>query len=285
MHSIQYSDSNVIPLQLLQRWRSPFFGSFTIIPLFQSLGITSFVHISLKRSVKALHAKCMSVLSISAQMLSVPGAFPDVICCIACVTSCSVGTPVAIIGSLFGAGVSSYGNWFSDQNFWELLGPSLSLGFLCCQRIHFIVLDNAYNCLVMSAELFLQSIYYTHFSSLYSNFHFHCNIVQVSCLVVPSAFLDLLIFDTIYSNCSRRWIILDLVSRTFDLIVFLSSILFHVSVDSHVLSVLLRYPRVFFAVLQYTSLIWFNLICLFSAHKLELILYFHDKWFQYLFYC
>ena len=41
-------------------------------------------------------------------------------------------------------------------------------------------------------------------------------------------------------------------------IFFLSSILLHVSVDSHVLSVLLRYPIVFFAVLQNTSLIWFH---------------------------
>ena len=51
------------------------------------------------------------------QMLSLPGAFPASICCIACVTSCSVGTPVAISRSSFGVGggVSSYSNWFSVQ--------------------------------------------------------------------------------------------------------------------------------------------------------------------------
>ena len=101
-------------------WRSPFFGRFTIIPLFQSLGITSFVHISLK---------CVS--SISLQMLSVTGAFPDFICCIACVTSCSVGTSVAISRSSFGGvgggGDSSYGNYI--QNFWKVLGPFLNCGF------------------------------------------------------------------------------------------------------------------------------------------------------------
>ena len=78
----------------------PSFGSSLIRPIFQSLGITSFVHISLKRSVKTLSAKCMSVLSISVQMLSIPGAFPDLICYIACVTSCSVGTPVVISRSI-----------------------------------------------------------------------------------------------------------------------------------------------------------------------------------------
>ena len=39
-----------------------------LIPLFQSLGITSFVHIYLKRSVKTLPAKCMSVLSRCCQI-------------------------------------------------------------------------------------------------------------------------------------------------------------------------------------------------------------------------
>ena len=50
----------------------------------------------IKRSVKTLPVKFMSVLSIYVQMLSIPGAFPNFICCIACVTSCSVGTPVDI---------------------------------------------------------------------------------------------------------------------------------------------------------------------------------------------
>ena len=38
------------------------------------------------------------------QMLSVPGAFPGFICCIACLTSCSGGTPVAISRSSLGVG-------------------------------------------------------------------------------------------------------------------------------------------------------------------------------------
>ena len=45
------------------------------------------------------------------QMLSVPGALQDFICCIACVTSCSVGTPIAISRASFGGGGgNSYGN-------------------------------------------------------------------------------------------------------------------------------------------------------------------------------
>ena len=120
------------------------------------------------------------------------------LCCIVWVTSCSVGTPVPISISSFGVGVSSYGSWFSVQNFWKVLNPPLSLGFLCSLRIPFLVLNNSYTCLGVSAELFGQSINCNHFPSLCSSFHFHCNIVHMSSLVVPSAFLDLLIFDTVF---------------------------------------------------------------------------------------
>ena len=56
-------------------------------------------------------AKCMSVLSIYIYMLSVLGAFPGLIYCIACVTSCSVDTPVAISRSSFGV-------WSGGQQLW-----------------------------------------------------------------------------------------------------------------------------------------------------------------------
>ena len=45
-------DSSVIPLQFLQRLRFPLFGSLTISPDFQSTGISSSSHISLKISVR-----------------------------------------------------------------------------------------------------------------------------------------------------------------------------------------------------------------------------------------
>ena len=48
-----------------------------------------------------------SVFSSSMQMLSIPGDFPAFICFIAWVTSCSVGTPVAISRSSLGAGGSA----------------------------------------------------------------------------------------------------------------------------------------------------------------------------------
>ena len=71
-------------------------------------------------------SKRMPVLSMYVQMLSVPGAVPDFICCIACVTSCSVGTPVYLYIYIYiviwcvcvGDGViSSYGSRFSVPNF------------------------------------------------------------------------------------------------------------------------------------------------------------------------
>ena len=72
----------------------------------------------------------MCILRIYLQMLSVPCAFPDFICCIACcITSCSVGTSVALSRSSFdgGGGFRSYGN--SIQNFKKVFGPSLNCGF------------------------------------------------------------------------------------------------------------------------------------------------------------
>ena len=41
------TDNNVIPRQLLQLVKSPFFGIFIIAPFFQSFGIFSWVHLSL----------------------------------------------------------------------------------------------------------------------------------------------------------------------------------------------------------------------------------------------
>ena len=99
--------------------------------------------------------------------------------------------------------------------------------------------------------------------------------VHMSSLVAPSVFFISLSL-ILYSNCSRALILLDLVLKFFDLMGFLSSILLHVSVDSYVMSVLLRYPRVFFAALQYTSLIWYHCPPLvgdlsLQCQKLELI--------------
>ena len=74
----------------------------------------------------------------------------------------------------------------------------LAWGFVCCQMIPFLVLNNVYNCLGVSGELFGQSVNCNHFSPLCSSFYFHYNIVHMSSLVVPSAFLDLLIFDTVF---------------------------------------------------------------------------------------
>ena len=81
--------------------------SLVFLPLFQSLGISFVVHISLKRSVKTFPAVITSVFSSSMQMLSVPGDFRVFICFIAWVTSCSVGTPVAISRLSLGAGGSA----------------------------------------------------------------------------------------------------------------------------------------------------------------------------------
>ena len=145
-----------------------------------------------------------------------------------------------------------------------------------------------YTCLGVSRELFGQSINCTQFPSLCSSYQFSFQYCPTWALLSCRTLFLISLSLILYSNCSRSWILLDLMLRIFGLMGFLSSILLHVSVDSHVLSVLLRYPRVFFAVLQYTSLILFHFpsncgwFYLFSAQKPELILYFHNKCFQYL---
>ena len=50
LNTLLVTDNSVIPLQFLQRLRFPFFGSLTISPVFQSTGISSSSHISLKIS-------------------------------------------------------------------------------------------------------------------------------------------------------------------------------------------------------------------------------------------
>ena len=52
LNTLVVMDSNVIPLQFLQRLRFPFFGSLTISPVFESTGISFSSHISLKISAR-----------------------------------------------------------------------------------------------------------------------------------------------------------------------------------------------------------------------------------------
>ena len=43
--------SNIIPRQLLQSPRSPFFGSLTIVPVFHPFGVSSISHIKILRRI------------------------------------------------------------------------------------------------------------------------------------------------------------------------------------------------------------------------------------------
>ena len=70
-------DNIVILLQFLQRLRSPFFGSLTISPIFQSPGVSSVSHSPSKISVKAPMVTSPPAFNISALTQYAPGAFPD----------------------------------------------------------------------------------------------------------------------------------------------------------------------------------------------------------------
>ena len=111
-----------------------------------------------------------SVFSSSMQMLSIPGDFPVFICFIAWVTSCSVGTPVAISRSSLGAGGSAV-----------MVGASVLRTSVKCSahRLACIcsvvsafpsVFDNACGYLGVSAELLCYPVYCAKFTFLCRSF-------------------------------------------------------------------------------------------------------------------
>ena len=98
-------DNRVIPLQFLQRLRSPFFGSLTISPIFQLPGVSSVSHIPSKISVKAPMVTSPA-FNISALTQSEPGAFPDFMVLIAFLTSADGGSVLTFRSSLL-SGISA----------------------------------------------------------------------------------------------------------------------------------------------------------------------------------
>jgi len=109
--------SSVMPRQLLQSPRSPFLGSFTMTPLFQSSGISSVSHISWRIRCNSRGVATVSELSISAQTPFSPGALPFFSFCMALVTSPSVMGPRLMSRSASAASISaSAGGSGSFQN-------------------------------------------------------------------------------------------------------------------------------------------------------------------------
>ena len=92
----------------------PFFGSLTIIQVFQSTAISSPSHISLNISVRVSVMTSPPAFSISALTPSAPGGFPDSMLSIADFTSFAVG------GSMFTGRCSSLSGMSSTS-----LGTSL----------------------------------------------------------------------------------------------------------------------------------------------------------------
>ena len=107
LNTLLVMDNSVIPLQFLQRLRFPFFGSLTISQVFQSTGISSSSHISLKISVRVSVMTSPPAFSISALMPSAPGAFPDFMLSIADFTSFAVGGSMLTSRSSSLSGMSS----------------------------------------------------------------------------------------------------------------------------------------------------------------------------------
>ena len=104
---ITVMDSSVIPLQFLQSMRFPFFGSLTIRLVFQSTGISSSSHISLKISLMVSVMTSPPAFSISALTPSAPSAFSDFMLSIADSTSFAVGGSMLTSTSSSLSGMSS----------------------------------------------------------------------------------------------------------------------------------------------------------------------------------
>ena len=83
-------DNKVMPRQLLQFPKSPFFGSLIIVPVFQLSGVFFSSHILWKIWHRILGVSCSSAFSIYVQTLSLPGAFPFFWALMASLTSASV---------------------------------------------------------------------------------------------------------------------------------------------------------------------------------------------------
>ena len=101
-------DSKVIPCQLLQSAVSPFFGSLTIKPSYQSRGNLSVSQIYLNRGYSMSVLVEISALSSSAATLSEPAALLFLSSLMATLISLGVG-PSAFIGSSIGFGLNLRG--------------------------------------------------------------------------------------------------------------------------------------------------------------------------------
>ena len=94
------TDKRVIPRQLLQSLRDPFFGILIITPLLQSVGISSCSQIFVNKGVRMVAASSGSALNSSAFRLSWPGAFPFFRELMAWMISLLVGTSVLMSRSV-----------------------------------------------------------------------------------------------------------------------------------------------------------------------------------------
>ena len=119
------TDKRVIPRQLLQSLRDPFFGILIITPLLQSVGISSSSQIFVNKGVRMVAASSGSALNSSAFRLSWPGAFPFFRELMAWMISLLVGTSVLMSRSvavswMFGTTV---GMVMTEQSYKTFLSP------------------------------------------------------------------------------------------------------------------------------------------------------------------
>ena len=96
LRTLYLTDSNIIPLQLLQLVRSPLLGSLTTRLVFQDRGASSDSRMSCRMSVSNVAVICSSTFSISPYIWSIPGVFLSFNAFIALLTSSTLGGSVSM---------------------------------------------------------------------------------------------------------------------------------------------------------------------------------------------
>ena len=99
-------DNSVMPRQLLQSDRAPFFGILMMTPLFQSSGIFLLSHMVLKSGCNMLAVVTASALNSSALRRSLPGALWFFRELMAAMISSFFGGPVSTLKSSSASGIS-----------------------------------------------------------------------------------------------------------------------------------------------------------------------------------
>ena len=230
--------SSVIHLQLLQRLRFNFFGSFTISPVFPSAGISSSSPTSLKISVRVSVMMSPPALSISELTLSAPDAFPDFMLYIADFNSFAVGGSMLSSRPPYSS-LSRMSSTYLGASLLRMVSKCVFHSCVCLSTL--VITTPSASFIGMSkflkppanALVILYSVAIIYYVCICAADSASSASFSMNALLSAFVFLFTSLSRIEYLVCSCSFIRCDLVSFIFFLVSFLSSIVFHVSVFIH----------------------------------------------------